>query len=214
MNKQRVVGVVDYGCGNFASVVNTLNSIINNDEIIRVTNNNEIASCTHVILPGVGAFAKTMRKLKELNLLESIQDYIAKNKPFLGICVGMQIMAEWGNEFGRFEGIGYIKSEVIRFETNNKLYKIPHIGWNSLINTPNNNLYAGIPDKATFYFVHSYYMQTIEDHNLDCGISNYAGINFLASFSKGNIHGVQFHPEKSQYYGKLLLKNFIDIEIK
>lgn len=209
MAENQQIGIIDYGSGNFTSVWNAVRRIEEQDRIVRVVQPEHINDCSHLILPGVGAFDHAINCLQHLQLLQPIIEWTAGNRPFLGICVGMQIMAAVGYEFGTHKGIGIVDTEVVRFCPPDTRVKVPHIGWNSLKTHPQHALYDGLPADATFYFVHSYYMRICPDPQAKWAVAEYAGVDFAASVSIGNVHGVQFHPEKSQLYGLMLLKNFI-----
>lgn len=205
------IGVIDYGCGNFTSVWNALCCLTSEDSLIRIENTNGFSDVSHIILPGVGAFKYAMDRIIDMGILNSIISWINSDSPFLGICVGMQVMAEWGNEFERCAGLGVIKSEVVKFDPKGGIFTVPHIGWNNLTCIPENTLFDGITEEADFYFVHSFY--ALADRNTEgtWGTASYADVDFGATYSYGNVHGVQFHPEKSQYYGLKLLSNFINL---
>jgi glutamine amidotransferase len=201
-----MIGIIDYGSGNFASVVNSLKSFTNN--IKEIKNNNDFENCTHIILPGVGAFGSAMEKIKNMNIIENLNYLVTEKKiPFLGICVGMQILAETGFEYGEHKGLGWIKGEV-------KLLKnkqLPHIGWNEVHKTEDIDIFNNISNGSTFYFVHSYIFD-INDKETKTTITDY-DCEFASAVQKYNIFGVQFHPEKSQTFGIKLLKNFVNYNL-
>lgn len=200
------VGIVDYGSGNFASVWNAVSSITM--DIVKITTPGELGQCSHIILPGVGAFAAAMRNIERLCISEELLKQVLEKKvQFLGICVGMQILAEIGREFEECKGLGLIKGSVEKIDVDTKKYPLPHIGWNSLIDTSGSPLFARMEEEPTFYFVHSYHLICME-HGIKPVFCEY-GNKITAAISKDNIHGVQFHPEKSQNNGIQLLKNFI-----
>ena len=202
------IGVIDYGSGNFTSVWNALDSITHN--LIVVKSENDFSKCSHIVLPGVGAFGACMQKLEAMNIINELnKSVIEQKKPFLGICVGMQVLAEFGTEFGKYDGLNWVKGYVEKIPVNMETLPLPHMGWNSLISMFESPLFKGMDEDATFYFVHSYYLKLV-DHNIKAVQFDYGG-TFTAAISHENIHGVQFHPEKSQYYGIQLLKNFISL---
>lgn len=200
------VGIIDYGSGNFGSVWNAVSSIT--ADIVKVTTPGELGQCSHIILPGVGAFAAAMSKIVQMGISEElIKQVLEKKVQFLGICVGMQILAEIGREFEECKGLGLIKGSVEKIDVDTKKYPLPHIGWNSLIDSANSPLFAYMEEDPTFYFVHSYQL-ICREQGIKPVLCEY-GIKITAALSKENIHGVQFHPEKSQNNGIQLLKNFI-----
>ncbi len=201
-----MVTIIDYGMGNVASVKNALsflgvNSIISNQA-------KDLEQATHLILPGVGAFGDGMDRLKEFNLAEMLEkEVLEKKKPFLGICLGMQLLAEEGEEGGLHRGLGWIKGKVRRFNIDQKKFRIPHVGWNDVSIKNSSVLFQNI-DPKIFYFVHSYFLVP-EDPEIVAATCKY-GEEFTAAVQKDNIFGAQFHPEKSQKSGLALLKNFIN----
>lgn len=202
------IGIIDYGSGNFTSVFNAVNLISKQVKII--TSKSHFDECESIILPGVGTFKHAINKLNELNIISSLKREVTeKKKPFLGICVGLQILADRGFEFEETNGLSLITGEVCKFNFNKKEeYLLPHIGWNSVHNFSDNLLFKGInEEESNFYFVNSYHLIS-SDEGAKFAYSNY-GYDFISAFQKENIFGVQFHPEKSQHNGLLLLKNFI-----
>ncbi len=203
---QKVV-IVDYGMGNLNSVKRTLHrmrvpSIISSDA-------KEITSADRIILPGVGHFSHAMKNLKNLGLIDALNESVLVNKtPILGICLGMQLMASFSEE-GNVEGLGWLNAKVVRFNVTDKIkFKVPHMGWNSIQKTNNSILLKDVPDKNEFYFVHSYHWQTdTQDH-----IAAYTDYSykFVCAVEKENIFGVQFHPEKSHDFGEVVLRGFVE----
>ena len=196
---------MDYGSGNVMSVYNIITYLGYNAIISNTTH--DIQSATHIILPGVGSFSATLEKIKSKIPLTALEnEVIHKSKPFLGICVGMQLLADKGNENGEHNGLGWITGIVEKLEINN--FSLPHIGWNNVIPKKESQLFQGLKDINDFYFVHSYVLKTNDKHVLaeTCYESN-----FCSAVQKENIYGVQFHPEKSQKAGQQLLKNFFNI---
>lgn len=175
-----------------------------------VTNKAEIIlSADKIILPGVGAFDLAMKNLQKLNLIETLnQAVFEENIPILGICLGMQILADTGEENGPTDGLGWINGSVRHFSFSDSKLRIPHVGFNSIrFENKSPNLFNGLANGADFYFVHSYHMICERDSDVSSW-TNY-GEKFVSSVQKGNIFGVQFHPEKSQSNGLTILKNFI-----
>lgn len=197
--------VADYGCGNTKSLYNSLkflgfNPIISN-------NNKDLNVSTHIILPGVGSYANAIKKINDkldLNFLK--KQVLIEKKPFLGICVGMQVLSDYGFEFKKTKGLGWIHGEVKQMNARPNI--LPQIGWNNLeILQEKNNLLLNISDKDYFYFVHSYAFK-VKNSNIVVAKTSYNS-NFNSIIQKENIIGVQFHPEKSQSSGLKLLKNFV-----
>jgi len=199
------VCILDYGSGNVRSV-NNLIKYLNYESIIS-NDSKEIKKSTHIILPGVGAFGAAMKKINEKISIEILEDeVINKKKPFLGICVGMQLLADKSEEFGEHKGLGWIKGKVVKLKS--KI--LPHVGWNNLILTKKNSLFDGLDKKKDFYFVNSFHL-AVEEKNLIMANTEY-GEKFCSVVQKENIVGVQFHPEKSHKMGSILIKNFLNLE--
>lgn len=200
-----MIGLIDYGAGNYASVSNALRSL--ELDIARVTTPQQVDQVSHLILPGVGAFAAAMRKLQALGLIDALRDAVLKKgKPFLGICVGLQVLASTGREFETCPGLGWIAGSVDKIDLHGYSLRLPHIGWNSLELRRSSPLVAGLGDSPTFYFVHSYHL-TPDDSEAVLATCDYGG-PVVSIVEKDNIFGVQFHPEKSQHDGLQLLRNF------
>lgn len=194
--------IIDYGMGNLRSVQKAF-EYIGHDAIITRDHEN-IRHASKIVLPGVGAFKDAMHNLHSLGLIDLLnEEILEKKKLFLGICLGMQLIATKSYEFGETTGLGWIDAEITRFP-DTKL-KIPHVGWNSVKLSNPSLLFESIPDNSDFYFVHSYYFNA--DQTYATGICDY-GIDFIASVQKNNIYAVQFHPEKSQTYGLKIIENF------
>ncbi len=193
--------VVDYGLGNLHSVSKALEA---NNIKVKVTNNpSDISDAKAIVLPGVGAFLKGMENLKNLNLLDVIIENIKKGKPFLGICLGLQLLFARSFEHKLSKGMGIFQGKVVKFL---KAPKIPHIGWNRLSLKRNSKVFEGIPPEAYFYFVHSYYVKPEEDIVL---ATTFYEEEFPSAVAKDNVFGVQFHPEKSGKWGLKFLSNFV-----
>lgn len=201
-----MIVVIDYGMGNLKSVEK---AFIKTGAQVKITSNPaEVDRATAVVLPGVGAFADCMRNLSERGLLDAILMAIKKGKPYLGICLGLQILFEESEEFGLSKGIGIIPGRVRRFSFQDKTLKIPHMGWNSIKYIKRPPLFRDIPDGSYFYFVHSYYVEPL-DKEVIATVTDY-GHTFVSSIWKANIIATQFHPEKSQALGLKLLRSFVD----
>jgi glutamine amidotransferase len=204
-----MLGIIDYGSGNFSSVMNAMNLLCS--DIVPVRTPNDLEACERLILPGVGAFGAAMKSLESLSLLGALEKAVLKEKkPFLGICVGMQILARKGYEFGENPGLGWIDASVRRFELHDSDLLLPHIGWNNVEDHAEQILFQGInSEEPSFYFVHSYCMEIPLDGDVEVTLCRYEK-PFVAAVRKGNIFGVQFHPEKSQKNGLRVLKNFLE----
>ena len=202
------VALIDYGAGNLQSVKNALKAA--GAENMCVTNDPaEVLSADRIVLPGVGAFAHCMGALSAIpGMVDALNEATGPGaKPFLGICVGMQLMAEAGEEHGRHAGLGWIKGTVRLIETTDATVKIPHMGWNQVRQDRDHPLWHGIPDMSSFYFVHSYYVSASDPEDT-VGSTNYGGW-FTSAVARDNIFATQFHPEKSAQYGLKLYQNFV-----
>ena len=201
--KKRVC-ILNYGSGNVKSVFNMI-SYLGYDVIIS-NKDEEINNASHIILPGVGSYGSAIKKIKkEINLDVLESNVLQNNKPFLGICVGMQVLSEYGYEFEKAKGLGWIPAETKRHDSSDQL--LPHIGWNK-IRILNESKLTKDCDGKEFYFVHSYTNQKCSE-DFVLAKADY-GTPFNAILGSENIFGVQFHPEKSQNSGFILFKNFID----
>lgn len=194
--------IVDYGSGNLRSVQKGLERVGHASVISH--NPNEVSEATHLIVPGVGAFPECMKNLDRLGLLKPIREAIETEKPYLGICLGLQILFTEGTEFGSHPGLGLVPGRVVRFPENE--LKVPHMGWNRIRIEKKNALLEGIPDGAYFYFVHSYYGLPRESDWVTT--TTEYGVRFASSISRDRLFACQFHPEKSQQMGLRLLANF------
>lgn len=204
-----MIAIIDYGMGNLRSVEKALEKLGADVEI--VSDAERLNLSDKAVLPGVGAFKDTMRGIEERGLGKVIREYIDSGKPYLGICMGLQILFDESAEGGLNKGIGLFKGKVERFKPCDRL-KVPHMGWNQLKFQKSGSLcplLKGIKDESYFYFVHSYYVAPA-DRGVIAGATNY-GVEFTSMIWRENIYGVQFHPEKSQNVGLKMLKNFIDI---
>jgi glutamine amidotransferase len=178
-----------------------------------ISNNHDvIKGADKIVLPGVGSFKDGMKHLEELNLIELLNNEVIKNKkPFLGVCLGMQLLATKSHENGKTNGLDWIDAEVMKFDfktSNNKL-KIPHIGWNNVTFKNKNILFQDVQNSSDYYFVHSYHFLTNED--IVTSTTDY-GFDFASSVNKGNIYAFQFHPEKSQEVGLKIIENFVNLK--
>lgn len=201
--------IIDYGMGNLDSAFRAVE--INNGSPFIAKNPKDIKIATHIIIPGVGAYAAGMKNFIKSELIEPLKEQVIKNKkPLLGICLGMQILSEKGYEGTETTGLGLIKGEVKLLQTNNKNEHIPHIGWNEVIQNQKSVLFNNIPSYKDFYFVHSYHFICSKKNNILAATPYCDG--FVAAVVKDNIFGTQFHPEKSQKYGLQLIKNFLDFQ--
>jgi len=200
------VGIIDYGRGNLRSVENAFLAI--GADAVLITQPEELADITHLVVPGQGEFGDCAANLKKQGMFEPIRQWVAEDKPYLGICVGYQLIFETGEESPEAEGLGLIKGTVKRFPDVG--LKIPHMGWNSVkLTDPDHPIWAGLPEEPFFYFVHSYYPEP-ENENHVAAICDYA-LPFAAAVTRNNLIATQFHPEKSQHNGLQLLRNFISL---
>ncbi|OGZ62611.1 MAG: imidazole glycerol phosphate synthase, glutamine amidotransferase subunit [Candidatus Staskawiczbacteria bacterium RIFCSPHIGHO2_02_FULL_34_10] len=200
-----MIAIIDYGLGNLTSVKNALDFLGIESQI---TNDiQKIQKADKIILPGVGAFGYGMENLKKLDLIEVLNKEVIENKkPFLGICLGMQLICKKSYEEGVFEGLGWIDAQVVRFSLEGEKLLVPHVGWNEVRCNLSSPILTGGNKEQTFYFVHSYYVD-IKDKSVVVGWCDY-GSSFPAIIQKENIFAVQFHPEKSQTEGLEILRKF------
>ncbi|MBP3602527.1 MAG: imidazole glycerol phosphate synthase subunit HisH [Lachnospiraceae bacterium] len=201
-----MIAIIDYDAGNIRSVEKAIEAL--GEEVIVTRDKEQILNADRVILPGVGAFGDAMEKIRGYGLEDVIKEVIANKTPFLGICLGLQLMFEESEESAGVKGLGILKGKILRIPETPGL-KIPHIGWNSLSYPNQGKLYKGIPENSYVYFVHSYYLKAEED--VVVAATEY-GTEIHASVEKGNVFACQFHPEKSSDVGLAILKNFISIE--
>lgn len=201
-----MITIVDYGMGNLRSVQKGFEKV---HAVARISNApEEIATAEKLVLPGVGAFRDAIAELKRLNLVEPLLDALAKDRPFLGICLGLQLLFDVSYEDGEHRGLGVIPGEVRRFESAPG-FKVPHMGWNTLDVVHPNPLLAGLPDPPSVYFVHSYHVVPA-DSSVIATQTTY-GKPFVSMVSRGRLFATQFHPEKSQRVGLKLLENFANL---
>ncbi|MGE5445747.1 MAG: imidazole glycerol phosphate synthase subunit HisH [Ignavibacteriales bacterium] len=200
-----MISVVDYGMGNLRSVKKAFESLGFSANLTR--SSEEILNSDGLVLPGVGAFGDCMKNLEEYDLSEPIKNFIDNGKPFLGICLGLQLLFEGSEESPSVRGIGVLRGRVVRFPRFDKeRLKVPHMGWNEVDIKPELPIARGITNGSWFYFVHSYFPKP-EDEGVIAGRTQY-GIEFASAVQKENIFACQFHPEKSSATGLKLLENF------
>lgn len=197
---KNLIGVVNYGiAGNIHSIKKAIKKA--GGEVLVIEQDKDFSMVDKVVIPGVGCFKDAMHELEQSNLLQSLKSC---EKPMLGICLGMQILARLGFEYGKTEGLGLVNAEVKPILCD---AQIPHMGFNSIEVIKTNAILKGLEDEE-FYFMHSYELVNYTDIST---LTEYAGHKFVSAIQKGNIYGVQFHPEKSREAGILLFKNFIDL---
>jgi len=169
----------------------------------------EIGQCERIVLPGVGAFEECMCNLRNLNFIDALNDFaFTKKRPVLGICLGMQAMAKKSYEYGEHTGLGWFDAEVIRIMPIETTLRVPHVGWNDIIYKNDSPLFMGLPERPDFYFLHSYFMECKDGHDVDATVEY--GATITAAVRKDNIFATQFHPEKSQDYGLKIIENFLN----
>ena len=202
-NGSKSIGVVDYGSGNLRSVCKALEAV--GASVSLVTEAAQLNRFYAVVVPGVGAFGDCADNLRASGLWEPLREWIKAARPYLGICLGYQLLFESSEESPGRKGLGLLPGRVVRFR--GEKLKVPHIGWNTLRET-HGPIYKSLAVDPYFYFVHSYFPVPADD-NIISARCDYGG-SFAASISHGNLHGTQFHPEKSQSSGLTLLKNFLE----
>lgn len=213
-----MIAIIDYKMGNVRSVAKAFESIGAKVEV--TANKNKLAKAKALVLPGVGAYSAGMKNLRKLKLIPEIEKVVSDGRPFLGICLGLQLLFTKSEEHGTHKGLNLIPGEVVRFKSD---LKIPHMGWNTITqvkskklkvesvkeNMRGTSLLKGIPDESYFYFVHSYYVKPVKSKYVLARCKY--GQNFACVVGKNNIFGIQFHPEKSSDLGIKILKNFCKI---
>jgi len=204
------VAIIDYGIGNVQSIKNSLNNF--DVKVILSHDSDSILNADGVILPGVGAFKKAIAQLKNRGLDEVIREFVRSGKPFLGICLGMQLLFESSEEFGISDGLGIIKGKVIRFPVLGQT-KLPHISWNSIDQADipwGNTILESISNHEDLYFVHSFVCSPESAMNI-LATADYGGVTFCAAVKEQNIYGCQFHPEKSAESGLKIIQEFVGL---
>ena len=203
-----MIAIIDYDAGNIKSVEKALQSL--GQEVVLTRDKDVLLNADKVILPGVGAFGDAMDRLNEYGLTDTIKKIVEKNTPFLGICLGLQLLFGSSEEAPGVKGLGILKGRIVRFPSDMGL-KIPQIGWNELKQPNKGRLFKGIEDGEFVYFVHSYYL--IADDVKDVVATTQYGVTVHASVERGNVFACQFHPEKSSDVGLRILRNFIELEV-
>ena len=202
------VAIVNYGMGNLDSVARAVEECGGNPII--TCSLKDLESVNYIILPGVGSFAAGMHSIRKRELDRALAEQVLGNHiPFLGICLGMQVLATKGWEIQESQGLGWIEGEVVRFDCNDPQTRIPHVGWNEVDFVNSSPLFEGLPSRKDFYFVHSYHFICKNEENV-LAKTPYCG-GFTSVVAKENIFGVQFHPEKSQKVGFRILCNFLGL---
>lgn len=204
-----MISIIDYGLGNIQAFINMYKRL--GFDVCRATNSTELEGATKLVLPGVGAFDHAMELLNASGMRSKLDKLVFGEKiPVLGICVGMQILADCSDE-GQLPGLGWIPGRVRSFKSDERSANLPlpHMGWNDVRPAEGGRLFEGLGPDARFYFLHSFYFEC-EDISHTAATANY-GVEFSCAVSSGNVFGVQFHPEKSHHYGAQLLKNFAEI---
>lgn len=202
-----MVAIIDYGAGNLSSVKKALEYLGAECEITQ--DKDLIMSASHVILPGVGSFGDAMASMQERGLVEIIKTVATSGKPFLGICLGLQLLFESSEESDGVSGLGLLKGRIIEIPKADGL-KVPHMGWNSVSVKQSDGIFKGIDEDSYFYFVHSYYLSGAENDAV-AGVTEY-GVEIQCAVQKNNLCATQFHPEKSGKIGLKLLENFLAME--
>lgn len=205
-----MIAVVDYGMGNLHSVSKALEA--SGADVCVTHKPEDLNDAVGIVLPGVGSFAQGIQALRRLNLVSSLEENVRrKKKPFLGICLGMQLTAKTGDEHGPNSGMGWFDAQVLQLPLN-KGFKVPHMGWDDVVLTKDSPLFKGkdLNSEGTFYFVHSYHFVP-KDAAIVTGVCKLGELSIVASASSGNIHLTQFHPEKSQKAGLDILENFVEL---
>lgn len=198
-----MISIIDYGMGNLRSVQKAFERLGVAAEVVNSAT--RVSQAERLVLPGVGAFRDAIQELEQQGLTDSIREFVRAERPFLGICLGQQLLFETSYEDGQWSGLGLAAGEVVRFEDQPGL-KIPHIGWNQVQVERDCPLMTGIPDGAHFYFVHSYHTVPADEEIVVARTDH--GQKFVSMIGQGNMFATQFHPEKSQRIGLQLLQNF------
>ncbi len=200
------ITVIDYGLGNLRSVTKALESL--GCSVVLTNDPDAVGQATKLVLPGVGAFGTGMRQLCQLGLVEPIRDAVKRGVPFLGICLGLQLLFDESEEMGHHKGLGLVRGKVVRFPEVDGL-RIPHMGWNALSIRKRDPLFLHVPNGAMVYFVHSYF-PVPEDESVIAATTEH-GTEFVSAIAIDNLFGTQFHPEKSSKVGLQILQNFVNL---
>lgn len=200
-----MVSIIDYGAGNLMSVKKALDFIGAENEV--TMDKNKIKNASHIILPGVGSFGDAMASMAERDLVDTVCETALSGKPFLGICLGLQLLFAESDESPNVKGLGVLDGKISLIPKKDGL-KVPHMGWNSVEIKNNSGIFKNIPNNSYFYFVHSYYLNSANESEV-AGVAQY-GTEIQCAVEKGNLCATQFHPEKSGEIGLQLLKNFLD----
>lgn len=203
-----MIAVIDYGMGNLRSVQKALEEVGARTKV--TSKPSDVKRCSKVVFPGVGAFGDAMKELRRLGLDDAIRGAIVSGKPFLGLCLGLQLLFEKSEEAPGVKGLCMLKGDVKRFRLVREGLKVPHMGWNTIEERAESPLLNDLPDHPFVYFVHSYYVRP-KDASVVLTTTDY-GIRFASSVRKENIYGLQFHPEKSQAVGLKMLDNFVRLQ--
>lgn len=201
-----MISIIDYGMGNLRSVQKAFEKLGVAAEICNTPE--QLSQAEKLVLPGVGAFRDAIHELTRLEMVAPLKDYLAADKPLLGICLGLQLLFDVSYEDGEWEGLGVLPGRVVRFPETEGL-KVPHMGWNQLRRIGQPRLLEEIPENAYFYFVHSYYVTA--DQSGVIATETEHGVSFVSMVERGRLFATQFHPEKSQHHGLQLLKNFAEL---
>lgn len=203
-----MITVIDYGAGNIGSVLNMIKHVGGEAQVTATVTG--VLEARKILLPGVGSFDNAMTRLSNLGLVEPLKAKATEGIPFLGICLGMQLLAD-GSDEGQLAGLGLIPGRVrkFRFDGEAASLKVPHMGWNRAVPLQPHVLTQGLDALARFYFVHSYYFECESQEN--ALLQSVYGLSFTSGVQRGNVMGLQFHPEKSHRYGMQLIKNFVGI---
>jgi glutamine amidotransferase len=197
-----MIAIIDYGVGNLRSVQKAFEAVGQQAEV--TSDKAVIEAASHVVLPGVGAFGAAAATLRSHGLEDVARDAALSGRPFLGICVGMQLLFDVSFEYGEHAGLGLLPGSVVSFDTTNPQAKVPQIGWNAIEWQKDNSLTAAVPSGSMAYFVHSFYCKPLESS--DVLATTFHGIGYASAVQRGNITGVQFHPEKSGDVGLALIR--------